>query len=166
MPQEIERKFLARLDGEPGGERVEMVQAYPRLGDPEVRVRRAGDRTTITVKQGSGLVREEAEAELDPGVASVLLDTLEARVEKVRHRVGRWEIDVYGGRFHGLVVAEVELESEEEELPEPPEGVRLARELTEDPRFSNARLAGLDEAGARELVEELGASSSRSASFS
>ena len=168
-PREIERKFLATLppDRDPGdargtgapsplagAERVEMEQVYARTTDPQVRIRRAGDAYTLTVKQGSGLVRIEHEQALEPRLARFLLRELETGVRKVRYRKGRWEVDVYGGHLEGLVVAEVELEAEDEPLPKPPEGVRLGRELTEDLRFTAASLAPMDGKGAAELIRE------------
>jgi adenylate cyclase len=63
-------------------------------------------------------------------------------IEKVRYyvRVGdhRWEVDVFGGENEGLVVAEIELGSEEEVfvLPE-----WVGREVSGDVRYYNAMLA-------------------------
>lgn len=65
------------------------------------------------------------------------------RLEKVRYAVGRWEIDVYREKLAGLVLAEVELEHEDEPLPASPPWLELVREVTEDPAFTNQRLARL-----------------------
>ena len=62
-------------------------------------------------------------------------------IEKVRHRIehaGRvWEVDVFGGVNDGLVVAEVELPSEDAVLEIPP---WIGAEVTDDPRYFNSSL--------------------------
>lgn len=156
MATEIERKFVARVpDARSLGRGETIHQVYLRTGDPEVRVRRRGSRYTVTVKEGSGLERQEHEEEVGRELGEALLGASDVAVDKRRHEEGRWVIDVYRERFAGLVVAEVELESADEPLPDPPEGVGLGTELTEDPRFSNARLAELDEDAGAALVREL-----------
>ena len=156
MPAEIERKFLVtHHDPSTLGVGDEIEQRYLRVGDPEVRVRRRGEGWSLTVKRGSGLRREEHETGLEPEMGRALLEAAGPGVRKWRHVIGRWEVDVYAGRFEGLVVVEVELEREDEALPDPPDGVTLGAELTEEPRFRNAELATLDEEGARALVDEV-----------
>ena len=63
-------------------------------------------------------------------------------IEKVRHEVAykgfTWEVDVYGGRYSGLVVAEVELRNETDR-PEIPDWI--GREVTGDYRYSNQAMA-------------------------
>ncbi len=162
--KEIERQFLCRrvaadvLEG--ADRRLEIVQGYLTREDPAVRIRRIGEgdgaRWVLTVKGGSGLVREETEHELDPDDGRRLLDAAGPRtVEKTRHVTGRWEIDVYGGRYAGLLVAEVELEGVGERTPAAPEGLELAVEVTGKRRYTNQALAWRDEEGARTLLDEL-----------
>lgn len=162
--REIERQFLCRrVDPavlERADRRVDLVQGYLTRGDPAVRVRRLREGNTerwvLTVKGGSGLVREEAEFELDPGDGERLLDAAGAHtVEKTRHVVGRWEIDVYGGRYEGLVVAEVELEREGEPTPPTPEGLEAEVEVTGKGRYTNQALAWRDSDAAGTLLEEV-----------
>lgn len=147
---EIERKFLvadiaAAVERSTGSEPI--AQAYVAI-DPhgvEVRARRRGDTTVLTVKRGAGLRREEVEF----GIAETEFERLwelaaERRIDKRRHYVregGRTiELDVYGGELEGLAVAEVEFESEAAaEAWVPP--AWLGRELTGDERYSNAALA-------------------------
>jgi adenylate cyclase len=72
-----------------------------------------------------------------------MLDTLCMRplIEKVRYtlNVGRhsWEIDVFEGENAGLVIAEIELGSEDEAFEEPD---WLGNEVTDDPRYFNSNL--------------------------
>lgn len=162
--KEIERQFLCRLVEpaalEEADRHLEMVQGYLTREDPAVRVRRiregADETWVLTVKAGTGLVREETEHELDPEDGQRLLDAAGPHtVEKTRHVVGRWEIDVFGGRYEGLVVAEVELERASERTPPPPEGVETAVEVTGKRRYTNQALAWRDGQGARALLDEL-----------
>ncbi len=155
MP-EIERRFLARiLEGAAlaAAPTRELEQGYLSAADPAVRVRRAGDDWVLTVKSGRGLVRREVEAPLPPEAGAALLELAGARrISKRRHRLGRWEIDVFQGPLAGLVLAEVELAAADEPLPGPPAAVALIREVTDDGRFVNQVLAALEPAAAAALV--------------
>lgn len=157
--EEIERRFLCTtsssvLVGADATERME--QGYLTADDPAVRVRRIGERYILTAKSGTGLVRREVETDLEPGAGRALLEMAGSRrIEKTRYRHGRWDIDVYHGSLSGLEVAECELDSDDEPLPPPPEGVKLIREVTETGELSAQRLAGLDDAAARRLVSNL-----------
>jgi len=146
MGEEIERKFL--VTGDAWRERAEGTRY--RQGflstEPErtVRVRVAGRRGTITVKgKNVGARRPEFEYEIPAADAERILDTLCKRplIEKVRYTLAAgphtWEIDVFEGENAGLVVAEIELGSEEEAF-EKPEWV--GKEVTDDPRYFNSNL--------------------------
>jgi len=149
MSSEIERKFLlGELPdwlAERAGERIS--QGYLTNGEgPEIRLRRAGEKTLLTVKTGSGEVREELEVELDPYLFRTLWPlTAGRRVNKTRLREplegGREaEVDVYAENMAGLVVAEVEFSSVEESRGfEPP--AWLGKEITGDERYANRELA-------------------------
>jgi CYTH domain-containing protein/CHAD domain-containing protein len=146
---EIERKFLL---GEPPGwledrSAVPIEQGYVALADDvEVRLRRAGDRRLLTVKRGSGEVREEVEVELSRAQFDALWPLTESRrLAKRRYRAAlgnglQAEIDVYEGRLEGLLVAEVEFPSEQRsrEFTPPP---WLGTEITGDDRYANRNLA-------------------------
>ena len=146
MPQEIERKFLVDVDRwQPRDAGVLVVQGYL-SSHPErvVRVRLAGGTAQITIKGVTrGLTRAEFEYPIPPEDARVLLDTLcePPLVEKRRHRETHdarvWEIDVFLGVNAGLVVAEIELESEADSFARPP---WVGREVSDDPRYFNANL--------------------------
>ena len=147
---EIERKWV--LDAPPRwppdhvARRVE--QGYVALDDAgaEVRVRRAGDELTLTIKSAPGLVRVEEELPLSEAqFASLWALTEGRRVVKTRHLVGlddglTAEVDVYEGTLSGLVTAEVEFESEDASREfSPPDW--LGREVTGDKRYANRSLA-------------------------
>ena len=144
--EEIERKFL--VSGEAWRETAEGT--WYRQGflstEPErtVRVRVAGPRGSITVKGKSvGARRAEFEYEIPVADAERMLDTLCQRplIEKVRYTLAvgphTWEIDVFEGSNAGLLVAEIELSSEDEAF-EKPEWV--GDEVTDDPRYFNSNL--------------------------
>ena len=150
MPIEVERRFLVRPQllsrRLPGGMRI--VQGYLSFR-PLVRVRlvRRGPRGQpcgyLTVK-GRGLrVRQEFEYRIPPAHARALLKLCGRMVlQKVRCRVGPWELDRYLDRLSGLWLAEVELRRSDAPLPKPLPAW-LGREVTADPRYTNARLARL-----------------------
>lgn len=146
MGDEIERKFLVCGDAW----RAEAVGAPYRQGflstDPErtVRVRIAGLRGSLTVKGKTvGARRTEYEYEIPVADARHMLDTLCKRplIEKTRYTLvlGRhtWEIDVFEGENAGLVVAEIELQAEDEQFAHPE---WLGAEVTHDMRYFNSNL--------------------------
>lgn len=147
MALEIERKFL--VDEVPPdleiGSKDEIEQGYLALGDSQVRLRRQGDRTLLTAKRGGGMTRDEVEVALDPEPFEELWPLTEGRrLEKTRltSRFGdrTIEIDVYKGRLAGLTVAEVEFDNADSARAfSPPPW--FSRELTNDSRYSNQRLA-------------------------
>jgi len=152
---EIERRFIARVSDAAAlaaGPSRRLEQGYLAAGEPAVRVRLDGGVWLLTVKSGHGLVRREVEAPLPADVGAELLDMAPLRLSKVRHRLGRWEVDVFEGALAGLVLAEVELRAADEPTPAPPPAVLLLREVTEDARFVNQALAGLDPPAAAALV--------------
>jgi adenylate cyclase len=146
MAQEIERKFLVRRDvWTPAGPGTPYRQGYL-SAQPErvVRVRIAGERAFLTVKGATrGLTRSEFEYAIPVADAAAMLDALCERplVEKERHvevHGGKtWEIDVFHGDNEGLVVAELELASEDEPFERP---AWVGDEVSSDPRYANASL--------------------------
>jgi len=144
---EVERKFLVeRLpDGLPIDSEDEIEQGYLAAGDDQVRLRRRADRHLITVKRGHGMVRDEVEVPLERESFEQLWPLTEGRrLEKTRlttpvdeHTA---EIDLYKGPLAGLKTVEVEFEDPAAaDAFSPP--AWFARELTEDGRYSNTRLA-------------------------
>ncbi len=146
MATEIERKFLATSDawrvGAPG---VRICQGYLNR-DPErtVRVRLAGEKAFLTIKgTTTGISRQEFEYEIPPADARALLDLcLPTLVDKIRHKRWHgghcWEIDEFLGENAGLIVAEIELPAADTEFARPD---WVGQEVSDDPRYYNARLA-------------------------
>jgi adenylate cyclase len=147
MPQEIEHKFLVRLDvWKPTESGVVYRQGYlSSAKERVVRVRIAGERAFLTIKgPAHGITRLEFEYAIPVADAATLLDLLceHPLIEKTRYRQsfgGRaWEIDVFHGDNAGLVVAELEVADESEQFEPPP---WLGREVSGDPRYFNSNLA-------------------------
>jgi CYTH domain-containing protein len=145
MAREIERKFLvdaARWN--PAGPGVAFCQGYlSSVPERTVRVRREGERAVLTVKgRNVGVARPEYEYEIPAADADALLAMCEQPlIEKVRHTETfdgtTWEIDVFAGANAGLIVAEVELPSEDAAFARPS---WLGDEVSDDPRYYNANL--------------------------
>jgi adenylate cyclase len=63
-------------------------------------------------------------------------------IQKVRRQIGPWELDCFEGRHAGLWLVEIELSRADQPLPKPlPPWI--GREVTDDPRYTNSRLARL-----------------------
>jgi CYTH domain-containing protein len=145
MGIEIERKFLVVGDGWRQGEGTRYSQGYlNRDAQRTVRVRIAGEHAFLTVKGISkGATRSEFEYAIPANDARQLLELADGPViEKVRriveHEGSRWEVDEFFGDNAGLVVAELELESEAQAFERPQ---WLGREVTGDSRYYNSNLA-------------------------
>jgi adenylate cyclase len=148
---EIERKFLVPRapDGIGDHPSTAIEQGYLAIHDDgtEVRIRRRDGASTMTVKSGGGRTRAEEELALDDATFERLWPLTEGRrIEKVRHVIPTGtdgveiELDTYGGDLDGLVVAEVEFAGEAAaDAFEPPDWI--GREVTDDKRFKNQRLA-------------------------
>lgn len=146
---EIERKFLvtskAFLDEFRAKNRI--VQGYlSSVPERTVRVRIKGEKGFLTIKgksSDSGMSRMEWEKEIALEEAEQLLRLCEAGViDKIRYEipVGKhlYEVDVFSGENEGLILAEIELESENEAFEKPN---WLGMEVTNDTRYYNAYLS-------------------------
>jgi adenylate cyclase len=146
MGVEIERKFL--VDGDAWrtlGAATLLRQGYLNA-DPArtVRVRIDGEHAFLTIKGKSvGAARGEWEYPIPVEEAAELLDSLclQPLVEKVRRRIAvgphTWEVDEFLGANAGLVVAEIELASEDEAFEKPG---WIGREVTGEARYFNSNL--------------------------
>jgi CYTH domain-containing protein len=109
-----------------------------------VRVRIAGDEAFLTIKgQSTGATRAEFEYPIPKLDAQQLLALCQGPIiQKIRHRVTfegfMWEVDEFFGDNVGLVVAEIELASEDQQFPKPD---WVGQEVTDDPRYFNSKLA-------------------------
>jgi adenylate cyclase len=142
---EIERKFLVR-GAWPTASAVQYIrQLYINPGAPvSVRLRDTDGVYSLTFKKGrSAVVRTEFNLPVEAAQAQRMMAQLGNGnfVEKQRHLVpiGNmiWEIDVFGGQSHGLIVAEIELQSETQSFARPD---WLGQEVSLDPRFTNHAL--------------------------
>jgi len=151
---EFERKFLIRAEAladllASAYKSQEFHQGYFMADDQKcVRVRRAGDDFLLTFKSSTGEVGKafEDEMAITPERGMRLLAQCETAVQKRRYYVKRgeftWEVDVFAGHNAGLVLAEVELDSDAASLRlsgELPSFVE--REVTGDARYFNTELA-------------------------
>lgn len=146
MAKEIERKYLVKDDSYRGlaTETITIAQGYLNR-DPErtVRIRVWNNQGFITVKtRNHGLIRNEWEYEIPLADAREMLQYCERPIEKVRYIIPteaglKWEVDEFGGRLKGLVVAEIEVPSEETKFPLPH---FIGREVTGDPAYYNSNL--------------------------
>jgi CYTH domain-containing protein len=146
---EIERKFLVRDNSfmEEAYSAKRIVQGYI-CADAErsVRVRIRGEEGFLTIKSASnerGWSRYEFEQPVDLKEAEELMKLcLPGRIDKVRYYVKAgghtWEVDVFHGENEGLVVAEIELESETDVFDLPP---WVDKEVSGKPQYYNSMLA-------------------------
>lgn len=145
--KEIERKFL--VNNEILGvvkylQSKKIKQGYISDSDGKtVRVRTKGEKGYLTIKgKTEGISRDEFEYEIPfEDALKLLTDFCPKFLEKERFEliVGekKWEIDLFHGKLEGLIVAEIELESEEEvfELP-----AWIDREVSDDVQYYNSKL--------------------------
>ncbi len=147
MAIELERKFLVKGEYKSRAfGKARIVQGYI-SSDPSrtVRVRIADDKGFLTIKGKSDdlhIGRFEWERELPLREAEELLDLCEPDViSKTRYFVREgdftFEVDEFSGENSPLVIAEIELQSSDQQIPVP---VWLGREVTGDLRYYNSYL--------------------------
>ena len=146
---EIERKFLVISDAfkDEAHQKFRIIQGFLNR-DPErtVRVRLKDDKGMLTVKglsSNDGLSRFEWEKEISKNDAKALLEFCEKGViDKLRYEVKVdnhiFEVDEFFGDNEGLVIAEVELQTEEETFAKPD---WLGEEVTGDIKYYNSQLS-------------------------
>jgi len=149
MPVEIERKFLvdhAQWNALSKPLPNYLIQGYLHSEPGKtIRVRATNDKGFITIKGKSsadGLSRSEFEYEIPKQEALELLANFTNKtIEKNRYEIefegNVWEVDVFEGDNAGLIVAEIELESEEQSFEKP---VWVREEVTSDFRYFNSAL--------------------------
>jgi adenylate cyclase len=148
MATEIERKFLVTGDSWRGAveSQQHVMQGYLANGEnATVRVRVKGDAAYLTIKgMMTGISRAEYEYQIPVADAQAMLKDLAVSpaIDKTRYlvRCGAhvWELDVFAGDNAGLVMAELELASEDEsfQLPE-----WAGEEVSDDLRYYNVNLS-------------------------
>jgi CYTH domain-containing protein len=146
MGKEIERKFL--VEGEHWRELSEGIlyrQGYLSTEkERTVRVRTIGSKGFLTIKGiNVGATRNEFEYEIPAAEAGQMLDELclKPLIEKKRYTIEYggfvWEVDEFFGDNEGLILAEIELESENQPFDKPG---WIGKEVTGDPRYFNSNL--------------------------
>jgi CYTH domain-containing protein len=146
---EIERKFLVVSNDfiKETFTKKRIVQAYLNSNpDRTVRIRIKENKGFLTIKgkgNSTGTTRMEWETEIPLQDAEKLLTICEnSIIDKTRHEVmvGKhmYEVDVFVGDNMGLIIAEIELQSEDEAFEKPS---WLGKEVTNDERFYNAYLS-------------------------
>jgi adenylate cyclase len=144
MSTEIERKFLLENDSwrKDADEGLYMVQGY--MGSNEkssIRIRINGDTANLNIKSKTiGIQRSEYDYPIPIDEAKEILESLcdKPFIEKTRFHVmhdgHEWEIDVFAGDNEGLIVAELELDSVDENFTLPD---WVGEDVSEDPRYYN-----------------------------
>lgn len=144
MANEIERKFLinSHLINIPAGEKIQQGYIYNDVNSV-IRVRISGTKGFLTIKGPLiGITRSEFEYEIPCVDAEQMIKefckiTLIKQRSKIKINDHVWEIDVFEGENKGLVIAEIELSSEDEyfELP-----IWINKEVTDDFKYYNNNL--------------------------
>ena len=146
MGKEIERKYLIGNDSwREGASGTTYRQGYlSTVKERTVRVRTINEKGFLTIKGITiGATRMEFEYEIPAAEATEMLDELCEKpiIEKTRYKIPHagltWEVDEFVGVNQGLIVAEVELESEDQAIDMPP---WAGEEVSGDPRYFNANL--------------------------
>lgn len=151
MATEIERKFLVINDG--WREKVSRQDTYRQgylhrfdINEDKcsMRVRVANDKAFLNIKSATlGIQRTEYDYAIPIADANEMLDHFccGSVIEKTRYFVTQnqhtWEIDVFDGDNAGLIVAEIELASADEDFARPD---WLGEEVSDDPRYYNVCL--------------------------
>lgn len=148
MAEEIERKFL--VEGNDWRQAVtssrRLVQGYlSSNAKATVRIRIVDDKRAVLTLKGpaEGISRAEFEYDVPLDDARQMLDLAQPNVvEKTRYLVPHggltWEVDVFAGAHTGLIMAEVELEAEDQAITLPD---WAGQEVSHDDRYANASLA-------------------------
>ena len=147
MSVEIERKFLVISDAWQNQviKQVHLKQGYLQTASERtVRVRTRDHEAFLTIKgKTSGISRVEYEYSIPYNEGLELLELSEnIPIEKVRHIVVHdgltWEIDVFEGLNTGLIIAEIELQTEHQEFSLPN---WAGEEVSQDARYYNSALS-------------------------
>jgi CYTH domain-containing protein len=146
MKNEIERKFLVKDETYKTLARGVLIhQGFLNTTKQRVvRIRITGNEAFLTIKGiNEGFVRKEFEYSIPYEDAKILLNEIceQPTLLKIRYRIPfnglTWEVDEFLGENKGLVIAEVELQNENQELNFP---YWVGKEVTNNPNYYNANL--------------------------
>ncbi len=149
MPQEIERKFLVKNNDfkDECFKKYRITQGFlSKVPERTIRVRLCDNQGFITIKgigNKTGVSRFEWEREISASEAKELLEICEPGIiDKTRYNIksGKhtFEVDVFHKENKGLIIAEIELSSEEEKFQKPQ---WLGQEVTGKTKYYNSMLA-------------------------
>jgi adenylate cyclase len=147
MATETERKFLVRSEFRHlAVKEIKIVQAYLSIDpDKTIRLRIADETAYLTIKsrpQKNSITRNEWEVQIPLSDAEEMMSTcLPGRIIKTRYLVPSeehtFEVDVFHEKNEGLIIAEIELNSDDEPFNKPS---WLGEEVTGMPQYYNANL--------------------------
>lgn len=143
---EIERKYLLEtMDW-----KKEIIQSITNIKqaylfedhEKSVRIRVRSDQAFLTIKMGKGVTRNEFEysipvCDAEEMIEKAALLCLEKDRFVIEYQDAVWEIDVFKGKYEGLVLAEIELRDENQEIQLP---AWIGEEVTNDPAYLNVNL--------------------------
>jgi adenylate cyclase len=146
--QEIERKFLVNDLIQEVLEKHQPLAIcqgyiYDGVDGKTVRVRTKGTKGYLTIKgKSTGISRMEFEYEIPYPEAVILLEQFcEKTLIKDRYAIEvggmTWDVDLFHGKLEGLIVAEIELEHENQSFEQPE---WLSTEVSDDERYYNVNL--------------------------
>lgn len=144
---EIERKFTIdklKWDKLEKPEPILIAQSYlSTTPESTVRIRLKGEKAYLTIKgQTKGITRPEFEYPIPVEDALEMMKTLTSKtLTKKRYEMpfGNhiWEVDVFEGKLEGLIIAEIELKSENEFFQQPD---WVLEDVSADPQYYNSKL--------------------------
>ncbi|MGA1976570.1 MAG: CYTH domain-containing protein [Bacteroidales bacterium] len=147
MASETERKFMVAGEFRHlAKSKIEIIQRYLAIdNEMTIRIRISGEKAFLTIKgrpEGKSISRNEWEYPVPMSDAvEIMKICLPGKIEKTRFLVPEgdhtFEVDVFHGRNEGLVIAEIELQSEAEQFIKPE---WLGEEVTGKPEYYNANL--------------------------
>ncbi len=150
MAKEIERKFLIKNENwkKYVTKKIKIKQGYIINNKKQtIRIRITNNNSFLTIKGPSdkkGISRNEFEFPIPQKDALEIFKEfcLPGKINKTRNEIKqgkhKWEIDVFEGENKGLVVAEIELSSENEKVENPD---WIGKEVTKFKKYTNARLS-------------------------
>ncbi len=147
MAKEIERKFLVNKSiwdniKKPEGNHIIQAYIYTSI-EKTIRVRITKGKGFLTIKgKTEGIARTEYEYEIPVSDAKNLITNFSGpSIDKIRYAIPVnnhiWEVDVFLGNNKGLLVAEIELKTEDEVFEKPS---WIGKEVSHDKRYYNASL--------------------------
>lgn len=147
MATETERKFLVKSEFRHLAiKEISITQSYLSIDpDKTIRLRIAGDRAFLTIKSRinkESITRSEWEFPIPLADANDMMDVcLPGKIVKTRYLIPSdkhtFEVDVFHDKNEGLIIAEIELSSEDEQFEKPD---WLGMEVTGNPEYYNANL--------------------------